>query len=105
MDTDLIGRMLLQLVTITAGAMALSEWLTIPIGTTSPEPNKGSRKRLNCLIYATLMALVAWRVDWVQYGPGVEALWEAVLASLVLAVCSTGVAWGLVAAKKGFGGT
>ena len=45
--TDLVLQYLIQFATITAAAMALAEWLTIPVGTIGK-----NRKRLNALFYA-----------------------------------------------------
>jgi hypothetical protein len=95
---DLVLSYMVQFVTIGAVAMGLSEWATLPIGRTSPEPNRGNRKRYNAFIYAFVLGALGWYADLVEM-PGTT--WQTALAGVALmSVVTVGVSGVVVAAKK-----
>jgi hypothetical protein len=95
---DMLARYLVQFVTIGGSAMGLSEWATLPIGRTSPDPNKGNRKRYNALLYSFLLGIVGWRAGFLAL-PGEG--WEASLAGIALMSVATVVgSYGVVWASK-----
>jgi hypothetical protein len=87
---DLVLQYLIQFGAITAGAMGLSEWLTIK---RVPFTSKGfgvegkSRKRLNAWLYATALGALGVVADMVVL-PG-ELWYEKTAGLLVLSTVST----------------
>lgn len=99
MDADLIARLLVQWATLTAGTMTLAEWVPLPVGTTSPEPNKGTRKRWSALAYSMALSFGAWWGGLVKVPQQPHVSREAA-AVAVLALLSVATAHLIVRAKK-----
>lgn len=93
---DELGVRLVQLASITAGAIILSEYVPMPIGKVTAEG--GYRRRYNALIYCTAMSLAGWGAGLVKM-PG--ALWQQSLGVVLLSLISVAMAFAAVAAKKG----
>ena len=58
---DTVAQYAIQFAAIVAGAMALSEWATIPVGVVGK-----SRKRFNALIYSFALGELGWFAGLVQ---------------------------------------
>lgn len=103
--TDLLSQYLVPFATITAVAMAATEYLTIPIvgkpanalGKTFLEKN-GTRKPISSFIYSAALGGLALYADFLSM-PG-EGWGKQAAGIVVVAFASTATAWGLVRAKK-----
>lgn len=94
---DQVAQYGIQFGAIVAGAMSLAEWATMPVGRTSTEKGRGTRKRWNALIYSVALGALGWEASLVEL-PG-ESRLEAYAGVLVLAVVATGAAHLVHAAK------
>jgi len=96
--TDLVMQYGAQFAAIVAAAMVLSEWLTIPVGSKSTVPGKGSRKRVNTMIYSIGLGVLGYEANLVQMpGDGRLAAYAGVA---VTAICAVVAAHLIVQAKK-----
>jgi hypothetical protein len=92
---DSVAQYLVQFTMITAGGMALSQWLSMPLGTAG-----STRKRYNCLIYCIALGELGL-VSGLVVAPSAADSWYKQLAfTVVMAVVSTGAAHLAVAIKQ-----
>ncbi len=90
---DTVSQYAIQFAAITAGAMALSEWAKLPIGTAG-----STRKRYCCLLYSAVLGELGLWAGLVEL-PGINWMQDAA-GVVVMAVVSTGAAHLAIAAKR-----
>lgn len=101
---DLVSANLIQFASITVGAMALSEWATIPIGiparaqAETHRGRHGNRKPLNCLLYSGLLGGAMLYAKLLT--PPSTDLGPAIAFIVGMSVVSTAIAFGIVQLKK-----
>ncbi len=90
---DPLGAMMIQLTTVTAVAMGLTEkW---PLGISEPP----WRKRITVFVYSFVLAGMASAAGLITHAEG-SIWWQRALALFLAALASSVLSWGVVTAFK-----
>jgi len=83
---------------LTTAVLALAEMFPLPVGTKSPTPGKGTRKRYTALIYSLGLSVLAWIPGLLTVPPEGNVPLQAI-SVVVLAIIAVGTSHYVVKGK------